>query len=252
MNILITGVSRGLGRVLAINLLKKGYKVIGISRMNCNNKAIKELLSFNNFSYHKCNIINENEIITFINSIKIDLDIDVVVLNAAIMENDIHVGHGSKRYFDLNKFEEIFKINLFGSISFVDKILPFFQKRKRGIFIGISSLSVFRNTNLNKIAYSSTKIALNMAFEGFRTQIAENDIHFLTINFGSMGKTSGFFRISYDYASNKIISIIMKFQRKRYSILNKNIYNIPKITLLTMLLLRLLPDYFFKKIIRNY
>ncbi|MBF0208873.1 MAG: SDR family oxidoreductase [Oligoflexia bacterium] len=213
MNVLITGVGRGLGQALCLSFLGEGHAVWGISRSD----SFFVPQNLENYSYSRCDISNEEEVNTLFSS-NIDRvkSLDLVVLNAGSMEDDIIDGQ-----FSFDNFKKVFQINLEAQVRLVQLVLPYFHQKRGGMFIGISSLASKRAICKNKIAYASSKAALNMAFESFRIQLARSGIKFKIVNSGPLKadverEFDGLGATSYQKMARKILS----FKDKRSNILN--------------------------------
>lgn len=206
MNILITGVSSGLGKALALELLKKNNLVWGVSRKDKEHLSLKQLFENKEFFYSQCDIGIERNVNQLIKEIKeADYALDIVILNAGLMENDIGING-----FDYCSFKKIFNVNFLGSMTIINGVLPLFFNQGLGLFIGISSLAAHSGVVDNKIAYPTSKAALNMAFESFRLQLSNKNIRFLTVNLGPLSETKGLLKASYRQTARKIISLIDK------------------------------------------
>jgi NAD(P)-dependent dehydrogenase (short-subunit alcohol dehydrogenase family) len=204
MQILITGVSSGLGKALVKKNLARGDFVVGIARDELDSLSIRELTENKNFFYVRCDLADIEDIDNLFEILsKKSLSIDKVILNAAIMCEDVRAGR-----FDYATFKKTFEVNLFGSIYIVHKLLPVFQKKGRGMFVAISSLSSLRPIVVERIGYPASKAALGMAFEGFRIQVNHPGIRFVTINLGRMSDKQGLMCVTYEKAAQKIISVI--------------------------------------------
>lgn len=239
MNILITGVSSGLGSELTSAFLSRGHNVWGISRKNSDSPALDDLTSNKDFIYSKCDIARENDVLSLIDDIKKkNFDIDVAILNAALMQNDI-----KDKKFNKLKFKEVFDVNLYGAVSIIDIILPIFQQKGQGIFIGISSLAAYRGIVVDKIAYPASKSALNMVFEAFRLQLDNPEIRFITVNLGPMSNEKGVLTMSYKQAAQKIIALIDK---------KGSLYNYSYLSSMIIKILKYFPDSFVSQyVIKN-
>lgn len=236
MNILITGVSSGLGKELSLKLLSSGQTVLGFSRKSIDSVELRELIINKNFIYNECDIAKDNDVSRFVRNIKEqNFPIDVVILNASLMQNDM-----INKEFDYIKFKEIVDVNLFGVVKIISYLLPLFQQRGKGVFIGISSLASQRGIVVNKIAYPVSKAALNMAFEAFRLQLANSNIRFMTVNLGPLYEKGGILSVSYKQAARKIVSLINK---------EKNVLNYPLITSFIFRMFRYFPDSFISRYI---
>jgi len=238
MNIFVTGVSSGLGNELTRELLSEGHNVWGVSRKNSDSPALSSLQINKNFIYSKCDISNIDEVSAIIDQlIKKDFNVDIVILNAGVMSNDIQ-----NYRFNNNKFKDVFNINLYGTVNIIDKVLPLFQQKRQGIFIGISSFSAYNGIVKDKVAYPASKAALNMVFTAFRFQFGTSKIRFVTINIGSISEKKSILRMSssYNQVAQKIISTFSK---------KKNIYHYPYIYSLLIRVLKCLPNSFISRYI---
>ena len=240
MKILITGVSKGLGRYLATELLRLGHDVWGISRKQREHSEIKDLFQYPNFIYSACDLTRESQIIHFSEEITgRNFPVDILILNAALMENDY--GNGA---WDFQKFREIMEVNFMGTANLTSKLLPFFQQKGKGLIIGISSVSSIKALLMDKIAYAPSKAALNMMFESLRLQLGYSypGIRFITINPGPLEQKDQLFSSSYSKIGKKIISII---EKGKY----KEIYAYPLISSIIYKVFRLIPDRFIARYI---
>lgn len=234
MNILITGVSSGLGETLALELLKKNNLVWGVSRKDENHPSLKRLFENKSFIYSQCDVGIERNVNQLINEIKeADYALDIVILNAGLMENDIGING-----FNYCSFKKVFDVNFLGSMAIINGVLPLFFNHGLGLFIGISSLAAHRGVVVNKIAYPTSKAALNMAFESFRLQLSNKNIRFLTVNLGPLSEKKGLLRASYKQTAKKIISLIDK---------KVNVVDYPFLPSLIFRIFKFLPDSFLSR-----
>jgi NAD(P)-dependent dehydrogenase (short-subunit alcohol dehydrogenase family) len=102
---------------------------------------------------------------------------DLVILNAGINLPDLEPS------FRLDAAEEVFRVNVFGALAFVDRLLPRARAAGRGHFVAISSMSAFR-TSGRSVAYAASKAALSMAFESLRFRYAAEPVRFTTVHLG--------------------------------------------------------------------
>lgn len=237
MKIFITGVSSGLGHELTKRFLVDGHQVWGISR--CTKEDIDSSFLMNSgFLYSVCDIRDENRMTDVANKM-VDQNFipDVIILNAASRENDF-----LSATLSISKFKEIFNVNFWGSLFWVVFFLPFFQKRNKGKFIVISSLSAKYPLNRNKIAYSTSKAALNMLFESLKLQLSLSRVRFTIFNFGRLGEKKPFLAASYKEAAKKVLKYVYYGE-------NSRTVNYPLIDLLAIKIIQFLPPRLIKKYI---
>ena len=234
MNIFITGVSRGIGRSLAIKLVKQKHNVWGIAR---NGEALKLLeieSGSKNLFTTKCDLGNVEDMREVVTQMKSKNFLpDVVILNAAVnIEN--------AENFDLKGYRKSFDVNLYGAMFWVEQFIDEFLKRNNGQFIAISSTSAFRR-GLGGVSYSGSKAALSMTFRRLRTQFIETGVKFSTVYFGPIntklwvGQKSELFVPTADRASEFIIKLLGKTNGE---------YFFPLFTTLLARLSLLFPDSF--------
>lgn len=167
-NILVTGVSRGLGLEILKYLINKGcYRVYGLSRSVVN-------FSHNNFISLNYDLENYNNIESYLKSkIGNSIQIDAFINNAAFAYDDIITN------MNLSQLQKMYNINVFSPIAITKFCLRnmIFNKTE-GSIVHISSISV--HTGYNGLSmYASTKGALeafskNTAREWGRKGIRSN------------------------------------------------------------------------------
>jgi len=214
MKVFITGVSDGIGRELAKQLVGAGHIVWGVARREELLKEIQSELGADKFLFTKCDVGNENDVE---NAVKLmrsaDFLPDVVVLNAAVFYPD------ADSLYKHPVFKRVMEINVNGSLIWIDKFLGDFLNRKSGSFIAISSVSAYL-PNINSISYSASKAALSMAFKSLRMRYQKNGVGFSAVYFGPVAtklipfwssETKGLkdlFIISREEAAGKILKVI--------------------------------------------
>lgn len=230
MNVFITGVVSGLGKMLAREFLDKGYRVWGVDIRKLENPQ-------KNFYYSICDVTKSEDVNRVYEEMRSkDFIPDIVILNAGIMKDDMNY------QFSCSIFKEVFTVNLFGVINWIDMFLPVFLKRKKGIFVAISSLSAYRAINFNKIAYPSSKAALSMVFQAFRFQLASSGLRFITFHIGRMKEKGKLLQISYQKAAKKIATHL-------YLSRKADVVDFPFIPTLLTKISKYFPDVFISRML---
>ena len=153
MNVLITGSSRGIGRITASTLAQKGYRVWATMRDPGKRSAFDHLPQEvrNNIEIRILDVTKQDLIDIVVKEI-IDLDgkIDVLINNA---------GYGFFAPIELTTEKEMhkqFDVNVYGVVRMIQAVLPHMRKQKTGHIINISSIAgVVSNPALG--IYSATK-----------------------------------------------------------------------------------------------
>ena len=174
-NIIITGTSSGIGLELVKIYSKNGYKVISLSRSDL---PAKGLVGVEHINF---DISKKESLVNLINLVKNKYKkIDILINNAGKLIN--------KSFKDLSKDDlyDIYDVNVFGVISLIQSLLPFFKKDSHVVNIssigGISGSSKFPGLT----AYSSSKGALNILTEVLAEEFKESGPKFNSLSLGSV------------------------------------------------------------------
>ncbi|MDO8452849.1 MAG: SDR family NAD(P)-dependent oxidoreductase [bacterium] len=143
LNILITGVSSGIGKELSKSLTEDGHKVVGVSRR----AGMKIDLSKSG---------SGRELLKRLKRARFKPS--VVIFNAAILENDL------EPKFDSGVTRRMFETNFFSVLEALEELLGYVPKNCH--FIAVSSIAALRGSSVEGIGYSASKAALSIAFEG--------------------------------------------------------------------------------------
>ena len=174
-NIIITGTSSGIGFELVKIYSKNGYKVISLSRSDL---PAKGLVGVEHMNF---DISNKDSLVNLVNLVKNKYKkIDILINNAGKLIN--------KSFKDLSKDDlyDIYDVNVFGVISLIQCLLPFFIKDSHVVNIssigGIPGSSKFPGLT----AYSSSKGALNILTEVLAEEFKESGPKFNSLSLGSV------------------------------------------------------------------
>ena len=174
-NIIITGTSSGIGLELVKTYSENGYKVISLSRSDL---PAKGLIGVEHMNF---DISKKESLVNLVNLVKNKYKkIDILINNAGKLIN--------KSFKDLSKDDlyDIYDVNVFGVISLIQSLLPFFKKDSHVVNIssigGIPGSSKFPGLT----AYSSSKGALNILTEVLAEEFKESGPKFNSLSLGSV------------------------------------------------------------------
>lgn len=167
--IIITGASKGIGKFLCEEYAHNNEDFIGIY-----NSTIVEK---NNGNYYKVDITDIVQVQDFINSVKDQLNNITLINCAGINYNSF--AHKT----DVVKWQEVIKVNLFGTFNIINCILPIMREQSFGRIINFGSV-VSELPSPGISAYAASKSALS----GMSKSIAiENAFKGITINNINLG-----------------------------------------------------------------
>lgn len=162
--ILITGASSGFGLLVANELHKKGYNVIGTSR---NPEKYASKLPFKIIAL---DLDSEQSINTFSDRIFKEISkLDILINNAGFLVSGI----AEETPIELGRQQ--LETNFWGTIKVTNTVLPFFRKQKFGKIITVGSI-VGLVSFPNAAYYSASKHALEGYFKALRYELNEFNI----------------------------------------------------------------------------
>lgn len=237
--VLLTGASSGIGYSLAKSLPKENCSLALLSRSkNTLDELVTEIKNdgAKALSY-KCDVGNLDEVKHAFERIKNDFGrIDIAILNAGVSHR------ADVKNYSVEIARNIFDVNVFGIINFVEQLIPDFIQRKEGMIVGVSSLAEARGFPKSGF-YNASKSAASLMLESLRVELKPYNIKVLTVKPGfvrtPMTDKNDFhmpFLMDVDRAAKIIIDGIKK---------EKHIIQFPLTTVIGSKIIKLLPDWLF-------
>ncbi len=176
--ILITGVSSGFGRALAIEALAAGHRVVGTLRRAGELNAFQALAPGRAHA-RLLDVTDSDRIDEVVAGIEQTLGpIDVLVNNA---------GYGHEGVMEESSLDEMrrqFDVNVFGAVAMMKAVLPGMRSRRKGRILNITSMGGF--ITLPGIAYyCGSKFALEGISEALGKEVKDLGIHVTAVAPGS-------------------------------------------------------------------
>ena len=166
MNILVTGSSRGIGKVIAQELSSLGN--VFVTGRN------EELLKNSNCKYCICDLSKDtNKLCDFIK----ENNIDILINNAG------EYIYGAIEEMSSEQIESICATNLIAPIKLINACVPYMKSQKFGRIVNIGSISGVMGEAYASL-YSSTKSGLIGLTKALALELAEYNITVNTINPG--------------------------------------------------------------------
>lgn len=168
-NVLITGASKGIGKVIAEELSKE-YNVYGVARTEYLLKTL------NLTGYCACDLANDSDLKKLCDFIEKN-DIDILINNAGEYIYD------KIENLDSAKLSSIFKTNSIAPMILISKVVPYMKSQKWGRIVNIGSISGVMGEACAS-AYSATKASLIGLTRAVALELAQDNITVNTINPG--------------------------------------------------------------------
>ena len=213
---IITGASTGIGKHISVELSKKEYIVVLISRSKDKLKSVKKIIDKNG---HECIIIEsdiskESSVDKIFKKIKSFNNIDILINNAGLgIFNKIENISNSDWDVQINT-------NLKGSFMMTRNIIPMMKKNKNGKIVFINSVA-----GLKPYPYSSAYVASKFGLRGFASSIREelrkDNIKVISVHPGAID-TPFWNEIEGDFPREKMLSPIDISKSIVNSLLSRN------------------------------
>jgi short-subunit dehydrogenase len=163
-NILVTGASTGFGLLVANELHKNGYNVIGTSRNP------EKYVSKVPFKIIELDLDSEHSINTFSERVFKEIGhLDILINNAGFLVSGI----AEETPIELGRKQ--LETNFWGTIKVTNSVLPFFRKQKFGKIITVGSI-IGLVSFPNAAYYAASKHALEGYFKALRYELNEFNI----------------------------------------------------------------------------
>jgi 3-oxoacyl-[acyl-carrier protein] reductase len=176
-NAIITGAGKGIGRALAIALANEGVNLGLVARTESDLLHLSEELKQLNVkvSVAAADISFIDQVNLAVENINAELgQIDILINNAGIG------AFGSFLELEPAKWEEIIKINLFGTYYVTRAVLPEMIERQMGDIINISSTAGQRGAAVTS-AYSASKFGVIGLSESLMQEVRKYNIRVSTL-----------------------------------------------------------------------
>ena len=177
LNVLVTGASSGIGRLLALRMAAAGGRLALVARRNRELEAVAEKIRAGGGEAVAmvCDVGDrEQALATADRAVDAVGPIDVLVNNA---------GFGHHRRFldwDLEDMERVMRVNFLGSLYFTKALLPAMVERGRGWLVFIAS-AAGRIAPADETVYAASKHAMIGLAGSLSLEVEEAGVHVLTV-----------------------------------------------------------------------
>lgn len=175
--VLVTGGSRGLGLVMARELIAHGARVAICARDS--NELYRARQDLQNRGGHvltvPCDVTDQTQVQAMVRSVEQTFGhIEMLINNAAIIQV------GPLESMTIADFEEAMRTNFWGPLYTTLAVLPEMRRHGEGRIVNISSIGG-KISVPHLLPYSASKFALTGLSEGLRAELAKDNIFVTTV-----------------------------------------------------------------------
>lgn len=179
--VLVTGSSRGLGLVLARELIDRGARVVLCARSEEDlEEAARELQPYGDVLAIPCDIRDFGQVQTMVQEVLERWGrIDVLINNAGVIQV------GPLDAMTREDFRQAMDIHFWGPLNTIQAVLPSMRSQGWGRIVNIASIGG-KVAVPHMVPYCASKFALVGLSDGLRTELAPEGILVTTVNPGLM------------------------------------------------------------------
>lgn len=238
---LITGASKGLGRALAVELVDRGYTVIAIARSKDALSELQSTLTQDKLIPYVCDVADPSQV----KKVSKDLQEKMLIpslffLNAGLAGEE---AVESPNEFRLDKHRDMFSVNYFGALSWVEEWLPTALKGGKTIFMATGSMNAYFAPPQGG-AYAASKAAIAKAFEGLSLDYHDSNVTFSVVFAGPIATKGRKGNLPFTWKPEKMACYMVdRALRGKQHVENSLFYGV------FMRLLQILPNKYTMKIL---
>lgn len=169
-NAIVTGGSRGIGKIIALTLAKQGAN-IAVLDMTENEETMAEIAQIGvKTAFYKCNVSSLQECETVVKTITKEFgSVDILINNAGITRDGLILSMKEADY------DAVLDINLKGAFNMIKACYRGFIRKKTGKIVNISSVSGLMG-NAGQANYSASKAGLVGLSKSVARELAERGV----------------------------------------------------------------------------
>lgn len=243
--LIITGVTSGIGRELAVQYARRGCELVLLSRNEEALTTLRDELRAVNPNVHslQCDVADYDQMRAAIEFSQRTLGtIDCAILNAGI---------GSPEWmhaFRSAGLQSVFAVNVFGIAHALEFLIPIMRTQGHGVIVGVSSMSDVRGFG-GSGSYTASKAAATTLLESARVQLKPLGIDVITVRPGfvhsNMAAKNEFY-MPFMMDTDRAARIIIRGIDRR-----KRTIQFPLPIVVASEIIRVLPNWIFEPLMRR-
>jgi len=234
----VTGASSGIGRALAVELAKRGYRLaLAARRQDLLDGLATEICADSSaVKTFACDVADQMQVKRAISATVREFGtIDLAILSAGVG------GPTDPLHFDAKDIERLVTTNLFGIAYCLEELIPLMTSRSAGTIAVLSSIAADRGIP-DSAGYCASKAALSTLCEGLRGTLRKQGIRLVTIAPGYVRTpmTARFKRMPFLIEADDAARLILRRIER-----GDRVIRFPLIPSIFMKVVRMLPDSLF-------
>lgn len=176
----ITGASSGIGQELAIQLANLGANIILSARNVDKLEQLKTRLAKGEHRVIALDLAQPEQVLKSINSAINNIgQVDILINNGGVSQRSLFLEN------DFSVYRQLMEVNYFGLVALTKAVLPSMVEQGSGSIVSISSVAGKVGSKF-RTGYSGSKYAVVGFMDCLRAEVADKNIHCLTICPGSI------------------------------------------------------------------
>ncbi|MGC9537428.1 SDR family NAD(P)-dependent oxidoreductase [Streptomyces sp. UG1] len=197
--VLITGCGSGIGRAAALEFTRRGHEVIATAR------EVDSIADLEVAERHQLDVTSDEQVAALVSRIG---DVDVLVNNAGVGL------HGPLEVVPMEAIENLYDINVLGTIRITKALLPSLRTRGKGTVFFVSS-PAGRATRPLTGSYGSTKAAVDLIMESLSFELEDTGARVVLVAPGAVASGFGERRSTYSSDVEPYRTITEQWVRRR-------------------------------------
>jgi NAD(P)-dependent dehydrogenase (short-subunit alcohol dehydrogenase family) len=176
-NILITGISSGLGQRMALTLASEGHRVIGTvtATLDPHSAVAQELAAHPTLTTVVMDITSEESVQQGLATALREVGhLDVLINNAGV------TGFGLFEATSVAQMKRLFDVNLFGAVRTSQAVLPGMRQQRAGLIVNFSSGAGLFSFPYS-VPYAMAKFGMEALTEGLRQEVQAYGIEVVAV-----------------------------------------------------------------------
>lgn len=180
----VTGAGNGIGRDVALELVRRGAKVAGV---DINPQWLEETKSLagnasEHFSAHAVNITDRDRVMALPDEVSgIHGPVDGLINVAGIIQPFVRVND-----LDFESIDRVMNVNFFGVLNLIKAFLPGLLSRPEAHLVNTSSMGSYAPVP-GQTLYGASKAAVNLLTEGLRSELRGTSVAVTLVFPGAIG-----------------------------------------------------------------